>query len=281
MTTRARAFTLIELLVVVAIVALLIGLLAPGLAGARRAGQAARCMSNQRQLITAWTMYAGDADGRAMPLAYTHAAQRTGEGDGVFWWGTDGAVSGRVDHDRGLIAPYLPAAHDRAGVFECPAQPPESYASQGGQADALTSTYGYNGYYLSPAHTPGWSASIAHRPWRRLDHIDRPTTLFVFADTIIRFGSRARNTALLDPPMLFSRRAGWRVNTSPTTAFRHFADAGPEAQTIAARADGSVHASRAHADAMVDDLVGAGSVTAHNDPHYVPDWARWPSATVR
>ena len=57
---RSRGFTLIELLVVISIIALLIALLLPALQNARKVAQAAACMSNGRQLVTAVTSYAMD-----------------------------------------------------------------------------------------------------------------------------------------------------------------------------------------------------------------------------
>ncbi|KAA0216808.1 MAG: prepilin-type N-terminal cleavage/methylation domain-containing protein [Leptolyngbya sp. PLA3] len=55
-----RGFTLIELLVVIAIIALLIGILLPALAKARRAGRGAVCKSNLKNTGTGMASYATD-----------------------------------------------------------------------------------------------------------------------------------------------------------------------------------------------------------------------------
>jgi prepilin-type N-terminal cleavage/methylation domain-containing protein len=70
-----RGFTLIELLVVIAIIALLLSILLPSLAGARKASRTTVCLSNMRQFGTALGNYASDWRGTAS--AFSWKAQRS------------------------------------------------------------------------------------------------------------------------------------------------------------------------------------------------------------
>lgn len=256
-----HGFTFIELLATIAVIALLLSILAPTLAAARSAARFTQCLSNVRQLGVAWALYAADHEERALPLANPHDAT-------TYWWGTN-SPSG-VDHSRGFIAPYLADSLRERSIYECPSQPWGTYRPQG-HARTITSTYGYNGYYLAPPTTPGWNQAIGHRPWLRLSQIPKPWHVFVFADTLLPGGpgNLPSNNALLDPPWLFA--AGhWEPNESPTTAFRHNA-----MQAATARADGSASASTASPDLLVDLTHRIGSASRTNDPHYVPDWHAW------
>jgi prepilin-type N-terminal cleavage/methylation domain-containing protein/prepilin-type processing-associated H-X9-DG protein len=57
---RCGAFTLIELLVVIAIISILAALLLPAFGGARRDSLGIQCLSNKRQMVLGWRMYAQD-----------------------------------------------------------------------------------------------------------------------------------------------------------------------------------------------------------------------------
>lgn len=271
---RASGFTLIELLVVIAVVALLIGLLAPSLRSARESARTIKCLSNQRQMIVGWTLYASRYQDRAMPLAYWSTAD-IGNGQQVFWWGTQGTKTAPPEYAKGFLGPYLDASLANGSVFECPNQAWGTYRAQG-PSGTVTSTYGYNGYYLSPSKTPGWAGSISSQSWKKTTDLLTPWNLLVFADTLLAGAPNQQpsNNALLDPPMLYSNKK-WAKNPNPTTAFRH---GGWSTRSVAAAmADGHAATIRARSEWLTQPKDGIGSVEGTDGmaPYYVPDWSMW------
>lgn len=111
------SFTLIELLVVIAIIAILAGLLLPALLHAKQEAQGKKCMSNTRQLIIAWTMYASDFKD-VLPFnvpGSTLNVDYFGWVNGSMDFGND--PTNTVFMLTGQIGPYA----QNAGIFKCPA----------------------------------------------------------------------------------------------------------------------------------------------------------------
>ncbi|MBS1701686.1 MAG: prepilin-type N-terminal cleavage/methylation domain-containing protein [Armatimonadetes bacterium] len=161
MKNRKAGFTLIELLVVIAIIAILAAILFPVFAQAKSAAKTAQCLSNQRQIVTAWLMYASDVDDRAC-LSYYY---RNGFDVEVAWdftldWsaGTTPKVSG------GLLYPYI----KNGQINACPSFFGEAYGRP-------YTGYAYNATYI------GGDIFGAYRE-ASLGEIQDPAGTAVFAD---------------------------------------------------------------------------------------------------
>lgn len=73
-TPKSQAgFTLIELLVVVAIIAVLVAILLPGLSQAKEKGRQVACAGNLKQMGLTMMMYAGDYNGNLPPACWAGA----------------------------------------------------------------------------------------------------------------------------------------------------------------------------------------------------------------
>lgn len=145
-TRRRGAFTLAELLVVVGIIALLIAMLMPALANARRHALRTRCAAHLRQINDAFVMYANDYKGALPVYVLTPVPFRP---FGYYWYEHLAPYVGLPDEFRAIAA-----AGDRSILNGCPVW-------YGGKS----ANFGYPGYGYNPLpHTPNQTFPFRNTP---------------------------------------------------------------------------------------------------------------------
>ncbi len=193
---RSRfGFTLVELLVVIGIIAVLIGILLPALNKARKAAKAAACLSNIRQLGTAFVMYQNQQR-RSIPYytpnATDVAANPDLEGLGL-WIGQLRGVYSKIDSSRLCpeaveIFPRPITDDPRGTAFNC-----WGGNNKNGFIGKQTGSYGFNGWLYAPNTTGsrggptsmGAIGTPAYESARfKVPVTKRSTEVPVFADSI-------------------------------------------------------------------------------------------------
>jgi prepilin-type N-terminal cleavage/methylation domain-containing protein len=167
-------FTLIELLVVIAIIAILAALLLPALAKAKEQGTGARCLSNQRQLMLAWTLYTDDSNGNLLPYENVPIPQlsRTATLNGGGLWPYDVSVQVSNTGPARVVAeveakirlsPLFPLCPS-VDLFRCPGdlRSRRKPGSAGWAYDSYSRIGGMNGESWSGATPVSKQSAVTH-----------------------------------------------------------------------------------------------------------------------
>ncbi len=168
----SRGFTLIEVLTTLGVIALLVGLLVPGLQRARDQAKGTACRSNLRQLAMANTFYTQDSGGYYAPGAAEFLANLRR------WHGLRSSVNEPFEPSRGPLVDYM--GQDRA-IRACPefvAEKPGFESGCGG--------YGYNNAYIgvqTATCCAGKTQITSDRSGARQHQVKRPADTLMFADT--------------------------------------------------------------------------------------------------
>lgn len=173
--TRKYAFTLIELLVVISIIALLVSLLFPALAGARTAAETIQCSSNLRQIGASMVMYTESSNRYLPPVTY----KMPNDPDQSHWVGPIYRLSLQQ------LLPTNTNLYTTVNIKHCPS------VLGGGKPGSYDNTND-NGFshYITDERLVG---KYSHPTWSqktyRIDVVRNPTGTFMYADCRLNIGT--------------------------------------------------------------------------------------------
>lgn len=154
---RDSGFTLVELLVVIGIIAILVGLLLPSLARARRSALTVQCLSNMRNLAQAQLMYANDHKGTLIQAGLGHGGFH--QHDEIAWLNT------------------LKSYYQMPLVARCPCDDSPYWHESDDAGELRKTSYGLNPF-LDPELCPNWAGG----PYVKMTQVKRPACTILFLE---------------------------------------------------------------------------------------------------